>query len=382
MNDFDDDDLAEIEAMVAPQKVAKYIAGASRGLALAGASALGPLGAIAGTILSETWNAAAADRVDRVLRHHEHATRALVALVQELRAHATDPAALDAKIEERFADKAARAVLFNYAEQAYREPVEDRQRLLDHAAACIVDVDLTIAEHARVERAIRELDPDDVMATDHIARTCGSIFKGEHYDSAGGVRYEAWRTLRNADAVVAAGCVRITYGGTGGMFASSSGFKPSRGSADVTRLGYRVLRVCRSFIVPRRDPFAAPGRTNFSGSRSEGEARVVLGAERELVDSLRSLSRATTKRYDPPTLRLNANGKPVVEPEATTPGRLRFYRVPRVLTPKLLELFARSATFTLEVQGPADIDTCDLCVSGPHDVCRWLAEDLRAKWVA
>jgi hypothetical protein len=54
-------------------------------------------------------------------------------------------------------------VLDNYGYEAAREPMDERRRMLAYAAAGSVHHTLTIAQLARVERMIRELDPDDLV---------------------------------------------------------------------------------------------------------------------------------------------------------------------------------------------------------------------------
>ncbi len=54
-------------------------------------------------------------------------------------------------------------ILDNYAEGAWREPLRERRRMFAYASAGSVTPALTLAQAARVERTLRELDPEDVV---------------------------------------------------------------------------------------------------------------------------------------------------------------------------------------------------------------------------
>jgi hypothetical protein len=61
-------------------------------------------------------------------------------------------------------------LLANYDLEAAREATDERRRMLAFASAGSVNLDLTIAQLARVERTIRELDPGDVDELSTLAR--------------------------------------------------------------------------------------------------------------------------------------------------------------------------------------------------------------------
>jgi hypothetical protein len=54
-------------------------------------------------------------------------------------------------------------ILENYEFEAHREAIDERRRMLAFASAGSLNVELSLGEIARVERAIRELDPADVL---------------------------------------------------------------------------------------------------------------------------------------------------------------------------------------------------------------------------
>jgi hypothetical protein len=129
-------------------------------------------------------------------------------------------------------------VFNNYAFEAEREAIDERRRMLQFAFCGSVDPCLTLAEIARTERAIRELDPPDVLQLSNVS------FRGDHGDAA----RDRWEMLRGspcADALVGAGCIRISTveGGAG---------EGARQEASLTKIGRNVLVVLRAYILAMR----------------------------------------------------------------------------------------------------------------------------------
>lgn len=136
----------------------------------------------------------------------------------------------------------------NFEWEATREATDDRRRMLSFAAAGAVNVELTLGQIARVERAIRELDPEDINLLREMA--------DEQYDirrmclfASGGVSGESF---------VGASCAAIhttaaTYTGDLGTIGPSSIVSPDRSvslesSVVVTELGRMVLSVCHPYL--------------------------------------------------------------------------------------------------------------------------------------
>jgi hypothetical protein len=66
-------------------------------------------------------------------------------------------------LEELFDKHETELLAALYADDAYREVVAERRRMLSFAAASIVNLHLTIEAKARVEKTLRALDPIDVL---------------------------------------------------------------------------------------------------------------------------------------------------------------------------------------------------------------------------
>jgi hypothetical protein len=282
--------------------------------------------------------------------------------------------------EERAENHEAQRVLMNYAEQAYREPIDERRRMLAHAAAGILDVRLTIAQHAKVQRILHELDPDDVLVLWGLSLTCGHVVSGKSADNDGGARYFLWDQSPSRDTLLAAGLVQLPPPGALGP-----------GHLAVTRLSGPILTALRSFLATRKPPFEVPGREEFAWCRPESGAREVL---RELPREVFEAARvAAVKQYDAP--KRNVNGEQVYDPPVNAMGRLTLVPIPVELGSKLVHAMPREAGKDPDQPGvPASrvrifaspMTVADgsaaynVAIEGPHDAMRWLAEDLGALW--
>jgi hypothetical protein len=98
---------------------------------------------------------------------------------------------LESRIAQRAEDPACPRVYANYARAADAEAIDERRRMLAFAAAGLVDTRLTVAQHARVERTLRELDPDDVLWLVVLSRTTG-FHLGTYKESPGAIRHQVW----------------------------------------------------------------------------------------------------------------------------------------------------------------------------------------------
>jgi hypothetical protein len=95
--------------------------------------------------------------------------RAAVDQTKRLAEQAEDLAALRAKLEGLISDPSFARVRDNYGYEAAREALDERRRMLAFASAGSVNLKLTIAQLARVERTIRDLDPEDIRLLARVA---------------------------------------------------------------------------------------------------------------------------------------------------------------------------------------------------------------------
>jgi hypothetical protein len=104
----------------------------------------------------------AAERLKwRVERDHL-LQRRLVELETVVGANAAQLQTVTLAVDTLLSDRQFFRLERNYEFEAVREVTDGRSRMLAFAAAWSVDPDLTVAQLARVERAIREIDPADV----------------------------------------------------------------------------------------------------------------------------------------------------------------------------------------------------------------------------
>jgi hypothetical protein len=151
---------------------------------------------------------------------------------------------LESKLDHTFDDPQVERVFRNFTFEAAREAVDERRRMLAHAAlADVLDLRLTISQKARVERVIRELDPDDVRRLSQVAARAA--------EGAEGAAVAMKLGTSEAEALLAARCAihyppRVT--------GVSTAFDPSMASTSfskdevhVTEIGRFVLRVCHTY---------------------------------------------------------------------------------------------------------------------------------------
>lgn len=181
---------------------------------------------------------------------------------RHLEQQARDLEATRAKLESLVNDPALTRVCDNYGLEASREALDERRRMLAFAAAGSVNVDLEIAQIARVERTVRELDPADVKLLGQLARiedpeppsrpagwTTGPMIVPipgpilsfeEQVGRAAVERYKLAESRQpSTDTLIAAGCVQT--------FAVQSGEIVKNGLR-VTHLGQWVLKVLDPYL--------------------------------------------------------------------------------------------------------------------------------------
>jgi hypothetical protein len=154
--------------------------------------------------------------------------RATVEHAKRLAEHAEDLEALRLKLEELISDPSFARVRDNYGYEAAREAIDERRRMLAFACAGSINLDLTIAEISRVERIVRELDPDDI----HSLRTLTSIVDppippytsddlNERRQESKDWKYDLWKTqsdrwelsrsfVPSTQALIASGCLELS----------------------------------------------------------------------------------------------------------------------------------------------------------------------------
>ena len=180
---------------------------------------------------------------------HEWQLQRLLALgehVQALKAGAQATGETLAKFEELLADPQFWRLQHNYQFEAGREAMDERRRMLSFASAGSFNVELTLAEIARVERATRSMDPTDVL---NLADMIGTIKSGDGPISSK-------QTQDALDLLLALGCIRFPPGQTRreGII---TGERPRMGTGGqpiipsqphVTQLGLKISNVMRGYV--------------------------------------------------------------------------------------------------------------------------------------
>jgi hypothetical protein len=280
-----------------------------------------------------------------------------------------------------------------YADDAYREVVTERRRMLSFAAASIVALDLTIEEKARVEKVLRDLYPADVLELHKLSRAVGCIRRmpggGQQYHSTDALRYALLSNSGSDDALSSARCVRET------IVPSGSGWGGAGGTAFdvafVTDRGDLVVRVLRKYIDEKHDAFVGCGREEIPGSRSEVEARKVLAATPGFLPVVRAAlrkARATDRwlrahfEHARPTL---AQGdarqiRELTEPSPAQPSTLMLPALPPDLAHAIPAPDGHEISVALQDLPAYGRPAINVVITGPFDVLRWLADDLDAWW--
>ena len=279
-----------------------------------------------------------------------------------------------------------------YEDEAGREPLAERRKMLAHAAAGIGDLFVSFTDKCRAERALRPLFPEDIIVLDQLHRLVGDVRRlpggmGRNYQTEGAHRSAVLHASRSAAPLITSGCVyeqlldRNKWG--------ESAFAEAR----VTPIGELVLYVLRSFLTTRRQ--IAPGREPIPGERGEEAARQMLGAE--FYEGVRRVCRlgrgAVLDFYRPIQERPFRVQFSIPRPSATPlestehalkdvrfddVARLHIYPVASAIidavpTPSAPVLM--KATAITDRPGNVNVQ-----IEGPFDVLRWLADDIDAWW--
>jgi hypothetical protein len=307
------------------------------------------------------------ERVELALDWGVELKQALALMVPFLESKFGD---IDARIGELFADTQTARLYGNIGLEAEREAIDERRRMLVHAAAGILDPEIPIERKARVERRLRELEPVDVrtlfgMAT--LLRASEPLDPTKFLFSTG-----------SGDVLVTSGCVRVTTSGGDGA---------GRGvdsTVSLTELGRDILVVLRSYVVTRGSPFVVPGREFTPGDRTDENAKAQIAELTALTELL-----ARRRREHDPYAALyyeRSRAKPAS-------ACLKFFARPRDdLTTQLvqrlrLQIADSELAITQEPQpygtgkDGQDVEILRIEVSGPHDLLRHCADDAEAWWV-
>lgn len=195
-----------------------------------------------GATLTAKWIARLAERgTDRFKAHRDEMFREWTAevadRVREIESRMGDDARRIA--DERSEHHEFAAVWRNLGYEATREAIDQRRRMLAYAAAGSLAGGESIAQVSRIERALRQLDPDDILWLDEI----------EHAEfpdcpvAAKLARGMTWDGCPSRDALLLAGCVReLNVWGTG---------------VDVSTIGRGVLAIMEAFVAAERCDFRA-----------------------------------------------------------------------------------------------------------------------------
>lgn len=161
--------------------------------------------------------------------------------LEALQSQAAKIADLEEKLAALVADPQFFRVRTNYCFEAAREAIDERRRMLAYAAAGSLAPGLTVGQIARVERTIRELDPDDVKFLKLLS---------EYGDD--GSRYSGWQENdESGHVLLAAGCVDKQTTVDAGTFVFAAGTRlPSgeRSLLSITPLGLRVLHILDLYL--------------------------------------------------------------------------------------------------------------------------------------
>jgi hypothetical protein len=293
---------------------------------------------------------------------------------------------VEAKIGERAEDPSMLRVHANFMRAADSEPIDERRLMLAFADAALIDPTLTVAELARTERKIRELDPDDVLWLSAIDKVVGRRLGDKLLRHEDEVRWAVLKDSRSADVLASSGCVRVRHeSAPGGSLGGPTGWD----GVSVTREGDLVLRVLRLYAKTRPLPIVPPGREARPGDVTQAEALAKLDAIAGLRSDVWRMAGDVVARYDSPKAGARDEQPP---PPHNAKGVLR---IPGVAVAEAEALAARTSTPSpsVNVGMPVDEVLVDARpdesgdaqkrvaqIHGPHDVLRYLADEVDARW--
>lgn len=172
--------------------------------------------------------------------------------LEALERQASDHAAFLAKVRDMVADDQYHRLHLNLEWEAIRETLHERRELLAHAAAGLSTPGLTINEKARIERALRQVDADDVIHFDRLARFDDPEFVPKEGNDAPVERQRSFHNARkrlllasekplSKSSLTMAGCIAEDSGIFGGPILA------------ITPLGRQLLEVLESYLWEKRN---------------------------------------------------------------------------------------------------------------------------------
>lgn len=177
---------------------------------------------------AQSRRSATLDEFDRQLRLGLGQYRAL------LESGATTP-------EELLKEPEFQKIVDNYIVEATREALLSRAEMLAHAlVGTLCDDTLTISQKSRVERVIRELDPENVLHLHRLNSVNVPQSENDDFPRTAMARDDLLSQFpESADVLEASGCVsREQVGGLNGGYTT----------ARVTAIGERVLRILENYV--------------------------------------------------------------------------------------------------------------------------------------
>lgn len=303
------------------------------------------------------------DREEAALDWAAELKRAVPHAVAYLDARIDD---LDSRLAAVYEDPQFGRIFTNFTFEAAREAIDERRRMLAHAAVGITDPDVSVERKARVERTLRALDPIDVLTLYAASRIPGGI------DALAPMAKFLYNSP-SGDILASCGCVRIEPdGGGAGMGVSIR--------AQITQVGDDVLIALRTYTTSTPLPFHVPGRELAEGARTEAAAREVLRAIPGLLDfaiwATRRTSRAdrsyqrTRKWASVPTLTICLHEWSIWKP--------RLDEISCACQGTEVSISLRTQQYRATETETYDLLCVD--ISGPDDLIRYLADDCEAPW--
>jgi hypothetical protein len=278
------------------------------------------------------------------------------------------------EVVSRFKNHEALGVLANFCEDAYREPLDERRRMLSHAAAGLADASLSVAEYARLWRIIGELEPSDIETLYALWLIPNRMFPNTTRGAAE-IRLQELERRGAADALESCRAVAVRV-----MAGAGFAGKPY---LDITLTGRLILRGLRTFIANRPRPPNIPGHV-VSGMRMEAEARAFL-ASTPTVAALPSKYR--NHQFDLWPMQFDGVG-PDSSPTAKSRIVIRSVTaedasaLQNELTANATPMGADVERLSLDSNQPThdQPERYEIHIGGPFDVLCWLAYDLNAGW--
>ena len=312
---------------------------------------------------------------DMILEHD----RAIEKTHQRLYEHGMGVEALAARLDAFSENAQEQRVFHSFMFEGMREALDDRRAMLAAASAGLMFLERSVEDKARCERALRGLDVRHVRQLDALDRCAGTFFEQRQRNSEAAVRGGMWRKFGDGE-VLAATCLRI----------ENPPVLDSQECLYITSTGRLVLDALCEYLRPMEPILPIPGRERWSGSRKEEQARALLAEQLPgLREALIPFTHRHGIRYDPrsPGMQNGQYEPPAFDAAAclqvegvdeATAGGLGAIRPWEPVRHEQMRLSAHMTEFAIEAQM---VDgRWFVRVHGPHDVLRWLADDLDARW--